>query len=41
MVTRVKGQTDKCNHAQQLKHENKVSIKYYSNQESRYLFLMQ
>jgi hypothetical protein len=24
MVTHVKEKTDKCNHAQQLKHENKV-----------------
>jgi adenylate cyclase class IV len=34
MITHVKGKTDKCNHAQQLKHENKVPIKYYGNQDT-------
>jgi hypothetical protein len=36
MVTHVKGNTDKCNHAQQLKHENKVPIKYYDNQDTNF-----
>jgi hypothetical protein len=30
----VKGNTNKCNHTQQLKHENKVPIKYYGNQDT-------
>lgn len=33
MVTHVKKNTNKGNHAQQLKHENKVSIKYFGNQD--------
>jgi hypothetical protein len=34
MVTHVKGKTNKCNHAQQSKHENKVPIKHYDNQDT-------
>jgi hypothetical protein len=34
MITHVKGKTDKCNHAQQLKYENKMSIKYYGNRDT-------
>jgi hypothetical protein len=34
MITHVKGKTDKCNHAQQLKHENKMAIKYYGNRDT-------
>jgi hypothetical protein len=37
MVTHVKGKIDKCNHAQQLKYENKVPIKYYGNQNIYFL----
>jgi hypothetical protein len=33
MVTHDKGKINKCNHAQQLKHENKVPKKYYGNQD--------
>jgi hypothetical protein len=29
-----KGKTDKCNHGQHLKHENKVPIKYDGDQDT-------
>jgi hypothetical protein len=34
MVTHVKENTNKGNHAQHLKHVNKVSIKYFGNQDT-------
>jgi hypothetical protein len=33
MVTHVKENTNKGNHAQHLKYENKVPIKYFGNQD--------
>lgn len=33
MVTHVKENTNKDNRAQHVKHENKVSIKYFGNQD--------
>jgi hypothetical protein len=34
MVTHVKKKTNKANHAQYLKHENKVPRKYFGNQDT-------
>jgi hypothetical protein len=34
MVTHVKENTNKCNHTQHLKHENKVSRKCFNNQDT-------
>jgi hypothetical protein len=38
MITHVKENTNKGNYVQHLKHENKVSIKYFGNQDTYFSY---